>query len=271
MTMTASGPAPSCKMRCVGFFLPKLVRMVLTMQQQQQNPHPWRQAWAGHSMQPRATAPLPRPVQPTPQLAPVPVKPAPASRQQAQPPSSSSMCGAPVNPPFPTQMGADPLANNSQYLVNFFFFRLTLFYFCKAVFCWKHYKTSVFSPRFQPCCVWLQAQAASRQPPPKKTTRLFCRRKRLSRVKTSMMVDHFGHHLPRTPKENFAHSTPKHVPLQPTSMQKKLFSRGGPAKDPDCEIKQKYRPHPGHNPQERPQEKAAWKQEDQTTSKGRER
>ena len=37
------------------------------------------------------------------------------------------------------------LANNPQFLVNFCFFQLTLFYFCKAVFCQKHYKNCVFS------------------------------------------------------------------------------------------------------------------------------
>ena len=85
----------------------QMARTALTMQQQQQSANPWTQAWADRPTQPQV-APPPRPVQPTAQPAPVPVKPA-LARRQAQP-SLSSMSGAPANPPFPAQMGADPWA-----------------------------------------------------------------------------------------------------------------------------------------------------------------
>ena len=77
------------------------VQMVWTMQQQE-NPHPWAQAWAERPVQPP-----PRPVQPTVQPPVVPVKSAPAARPQSQAASALSMSGAPVNAPFPAQMGAD--------------------------------------------------------------------------------------------------------------------------------------------------------------------
>ena len=44
-------------------------------------------------------------------------------------------------------VGKQPL-----FLVKFMFFQLTLFYFCKAVFCWKHYKNCVFN-RAQLLCI----------------------------------------------------------------------------------------------------------------------
>ena len=86
----------------------QMARMILTMQQQQQqqSTNPWTRGYAEPQMQSNQGAPPPRPVQPTAQPAPIQVKPAPA-RHQAQP-SSSSMNGAPVNAPFPPQMGADP-------------------------------------------------------------------------------------------------------------------------------------------------------------------
>ena len=37
------------------------------------------------------------------------------------------------------------LANTPLFLVTFCFFQVALFYFCKAVFRWKHYKKTVFS------------------------------------------------------------------------------------------------------------------------------
>ena len=86
----------------------QMVRMVLTVQQQQESPIPWTQAWADQPMQPRAVPP-PRPVQPTAQPAAIQVKPAPAPRHEVQP-LLSSMSGAPLNAPFPTQTGADPWA-----------------------------------------------------------------------------------------------------------------------------------------------------------------
>ena len=60
-------------------------------------------AWADHASQ----LP-PQPVQPIVQPPIVPVKPAPAARHTMPTSSSSSMSGAPVNAPFPTQMSADP-------------------------------------------------------------------------------------------------------------------------------------------------------------------
>ena len=81
----------------------QLMQMVSTMQQQE-NPHPWACAWAEAE---HAAQLPPRPVQPAAQPAAVPFKPAPA-RPPMQPSSSSSMSGAPLNPAFPAQMGADP-------------------------------------------------------------------------------------------------------------------------------------------------------------------
>ena len=37
------------------------------------------------------------------------------------------------------------LVNNPLFFENFGFFQVTLFHVCKAVFCWQHYKNSVFS------------------------------------------------------------------------------------------------------------------------------
>ena len=93
-------------------------RLMHIHEQQQQQTNAWTRAQAQQRMQttqpersaqPAQLAPpaQPSPIQQAPSSAPLQVKPAPS-----RPPTQSSMNSTPVNPPFPSQQGADPWAQS---------------------------------------------------------------------------------------------------------------------------------------------------------------